>query len=162
MWTILVLLAGVGQSTVMPSLSIAGISPNLVLLLTVSCAALGGPQRGVFVALVGGLTLDGLSGAPFGLATISLVAAALISAFSGRNIFQRAWFLPYLVIFVATIIYSGLYFGLSVLGGHLMLKFHHIWRFILPQMIMNFLTIPLVYNLLGRLWRRPAQLQDTW
>ena len=108
LWVGLALIAGVVQSTVMPSLSIAGISPNPVLLLTVSCAALAGLQRGLLVALVGGLVLDGLSGAPFGLATVSLGATSVLAAVSGRNIFRRAWFLPYLAIGLATILYTGL------------------------------------------------------
>ena len=162
LWVSLALIAGVVQSTVMPSLSIAGSSPNLVLLLTVSCAALAGLHRGLLVALVGGLVLDGLSGAPFGLATVSLGATSVLAAVSGRNIFQKAWFLPYLAIGLATILYTGLYFGLLSLGGALALGFYHVWRLLIPQILFNILAIPLVYKVLSSFWHRPKHLEDSW
>ena len=79
-----------------------GASPNLVLLLTVSWVLLRGRGEGILIGLVGGLMLDAFSGAPFGLATGSLVIVTYLTGLGEINVFRTAKFLPYAAIMVAT------------------------------------------------------------
>lgn len=134
------------QSTVVARIVLFGVSPNLVLLLTISWALLSGVGRGVVVALAGGLALDALSGAPFGAATFSLLAVALVAGLSGAGLPQWAHLLPYVGGAVGTLVYSVVYL-VFLRFARLPLPWGQAFaQVVLPQALANTLGIALLYN----------------
>lgn len=75
------------ETSVLPEVSIAGIKPDLVLVLAVVIAMAVGFEESIVWALIGGLLLDVLSGRPLGATALGLLLvtgmAALIARFTG-------------------------------------------------------------------------------
>ena len=72
---VVVLAAYLLQCTIFPSLEIAGIKPNLMLIVTASFGFMRGPREGMFVGLASGMLIDVQSGDMIGFyALIYLVA----------------------------------------------------------------------------------------
>jgi rod shape-determining protein MreD len=145
------ILLAIAQSAVTSRLQIFGVSPNLALLFTIGWVLFCGVRQGLAVALVGGLVLDALSGAPFGFSTLSLVLASWVAGLGESNVFRTAWFLPYLVIVLATLVYEGTMMFLLRMAGHPMAWGPALGRIALPGALLNLLCMPLVYALLARL-----------
>ncbi|MBN1401485.1 MAG: rod shape-determining protein MreD [Anaerolineae bacterium] len=145
------ILLAILQSAVTSRLQIFGVSPNLALLFTVGWVLFCGVRQGIAVALVGGLVLDALSGAPFGFSTLSLLLASLVAGLGESNVFRTAWFLPYLVIALATLAYEGTLMFLLRMAGRPMVWAPALGRIVFPEALLNLLFMPLVYMLLGRL-----------
>ena len=55
---VIMLAAYLLQCTVFPSLEIAGIKPNLMLIVTASFGFMRGPREGMFVGFASGLLID--------------------------------------------------------------------------------------------------------
>ena len=137
-------------------------SPNLVLLVTVSSVLSAGMRQGVFVALVGGLMLDALSGAPFGLCTVSLVLASLLAGLGEINVFRAAKFLPYVTIAMATLVYNVVALFLLQMMRHAVVWDASLWRVVLPAMLVNLLCMPMVYGLSCWLRKRAGPRPVEW
>lgn len=115
-----------------------------------SWALLEGTYEGLFVSLVGGLALDALSGAPFGLSVLSLLVVSYLASIGAQNVFRTAKLLPYITIVLATLIYNGVFLGLLCITGRVVLWWPTLWRVVLPMVLVNTACMPLVYNLV--LW----------
>lgn len=75
------------ELSVAPSLKVAGLTPDLVLVAVIAIAAFFGLERAIVWAFVGGLMLDLLSGGPFrpvGATPFTLLVIAAIAAFGSR------------------------------------------------------------------------------
>jgi len=155
-------LIAIAQSTVVSHVRLLGVSPDLVLLFTVSSVLLRGVREGVLVALVGGLVLDALSGAPFGLATISLVAVTLLAGVGEINVFRAARFLPYVTITAVTLVYSVVFLSLLQMRGHVVVWGASLLRVVLPAMLVNLLCMPIVYGLCAWLRKRYGPRSVEW
>ena len=69
---LLLLGAGVLQSTLMTRVDLFGGRPDLVLLVVIAWAMQRGPSEGIVAGIAGGFVLDSLSGTPFGVHTVLL------------------------------------------------------------------------------------------
>jgi rod shape-determining protein MreD len=78
---------------------------------------LRGLEEGVTWALIGGLSLDLTSGAPFGIFSLSLLLVVLITHVAHGRVFGSSTFLPLSLTFPLTLFFNGLaLFSLNVLG----------------------------------------------
>ena len=135
------------QSTVVTKITIFGVSPDLVLLFVVATVLIGGAREGLLVSLIGGLVADILSGAPFGLTTICLVAVNYIVGMGEMNIFRTAGIWPYLAVIVATVAYNIMFLLLLQITGRNVLWGPMLWRVLAPSLVVNALFMPLMYIL---------------
>ena len=145
----LAIFAAALQSTVVSRMRIWGVSVDLVLLLTVSWTLLQGVGEGLLISLVGGVLLDALSGAPFGLMTISLTAASELAGLGEANVFERARYLPHIAIVLATTTYRGLLLILLRMTGRALPPWSMLSRFLLLAIVMNGFAMFIVYGLIG-------------
>jgi rod shape-determining protein MreD len=73
------LVAALLQGTVVPFIAIAGLRPNLVVLVAACWSVAAGAREGVWWAFVGGIAADLLSGGPLGAqALAALVPVTLV------------------------------------------------------------------------------------
>lgn len=145
----LILLA-ILQSSVTSHIRILGVSPDLVLLCSISWVLLEGTREGLWVVLVGGVALDALSGTPFGFSTLSLFVASYLASLGAANVFRTARLLPYFTIALATWVYNGVFLILLQIAGRTVVWGPMLWRVVLPASLLNTACMPVVYN--AMLW----------
>lgn len=133
-----------------------------MLLYTVSCVLSQGVGEGIFVALVGGLMLDALSGAPFGVATLALVVVSLVAGLGEFNVFRAARFLPYATITLTTFVYNVMVLFSLQMTGHVVIWGASLWRAVLPAMLVNLVCMPVVYGLACWLHKRRGPRPVEW
>jgi rod shape-determining protein MreD len=137
---------GVLQSAVVSQLRLFGVSPDVVVLLTISCVLLWGLRDGLLVALVGGVVLDMTSSAPFGLSILSLLVVALLSGLGEINVFRAARLLPLITTLVGVMAYYAVFLLFLRLAAHPVMGWALAWRVVLPKVVVNLLFMPLVYG----------------
>jgi rod shape-determining protein MreD len=150
-------LMAVLQSTVTAQLDLFGVSPDLVLLLVVSWTLLRGIQEGVVVALVGGMVLDALSGAPFGLGAAALLVASVLAGLGGGaalhtslslgNGLLDTLALRLIIVVLVTWIYYGFVAFFLRLSGEVMSAGLALGQIILPTAFLNVLCMLPIYGL---------------
>ena len=155
-------LVAIAQSAVAPRIRLFGVGPDWVLVFAVSWVLLHGTREGILVGLVGGVALDALSGASFGLATISLTLVTGLAGFGEANIFRTAWFLPYITIGIATLVYDGLFLFLMRMTGRVVMWWPMLWRVVLPAVVINTVCMTVVYRLAGWLGGRAGPPSVEW
>ncbi|HUH16422.1 MAG TPA: hypothetical protein VMM85_00580 [Methylomirabilota bacterium] len=85
-----------------PTIVIADVSPNLVLVAVVLVTALRGFLPGITFAFVGGLTANLLVGAPLGSVPLAMLAVAVVTAGGARLLGRMTWIYPVLAAFVGS------------------------------------------------------------
>jgi len=131
------LTAAMLQTSALPSFSVGGIVPDVMLLAVVSWSVLRGPRAALPLALGGGLLLDLLSGGPFGAATASLVLASVVTGLEQLNLFRDSLWLPLLAGVLATLLYNGAYMMVLALFGRTVQWLPTVRQVILPEIALN-------------------------
>jgi len=150
------------HSVLASQVSILGVCPNLVLLVTVSCALLMGTRMGVIAALAGGLALDALSGAPFGISTVALVIVALLAGLGETNVFRSVRALPYVAAAGGTLFYCVIELGLMGIRAYALDWGSMMWHVAAPLVLVNTLSMLVVYNLAALICRRTGTRRVEW
>ncbi len=148
------------QTTLSPFVKISGVHPDLVLILVIGWVILRGLEEGLFWAVIGGLTLDVLSGAPFGVFTLSMVVVALATSLFHGRVFGSSIILPLSLTFPLSLLFNGLVLLLLMLLGRPMDWSAAFFNILLPVAIFNTMVMVLVFPLLYLLNRvlTPKQL----
>jgi rod shape-determining protein MreD len=142
------------QASVVPQISASGVRPDLVLIAVTAWSLLRGAEEGMLWALIAGVAMDIVSGAPFGMSTLPLLLVSFGAGLSQRGIFRFDLVIPILIIPVATLIYRAAMlawlkaFGWPVTWGE------GLRPIILPTIVINTLMMPVVYWLLRLVSRR--------
>lgn len=142
------------QVVLLPHLSISGIKPNLVLLVVVVWSLLYGAREGCIWALMFGLLLDLLSGAPFGLASVALVAASALSGLQLWRTIHAQWFLPALVA-AASVVHDAVFLLLLQITGHPVVWWDSVMYAVLPGALLSAGLALLAYPFVRRMPSRP-------
>lgn len=105
----LLLLLCLLQSTAAARMKIAGVKPELVLLMVVIGALVYGARPGVVWAFVAGVGMDIFSGGPFGASSLALMASALVAGLGHRPFSRFNIFVPLAATALGTLAYAGVY-----------------------------------------------------
>ncbi len=103
--------------TLSPYIKIRSVHPDLILLLVVSWVILRGLEEGLAWALVGGLSLDLLSGAPFGIFSLVILLSVLVAHAAHGRIIGNSLILPLGLTFPLSFLFNGLALLLLALLG---------------------------------------------
>jgi rod shape-determining protein MreD len=142
------LLVGVAavQVSLLPHLTIVGVRPDLMLLVVISWSLLRGTGEGLLWAFVGGLCLDFLSGAPFGVSTLALLIVSFLASLGEVRIYGTHIILPLSTIFLATIVYDFIFLLLLQVLGRPVPWVESAISIILPSTFLNvFLMLPVYW-----------------
>jgi rod shape-determining protein MreD len=129
------------QTSAMPSLSLSGVMPDLMLLVVVSWSLLRGTREGLLWALGGGLLLDLLSGGPFGVAVVSLVLSSVIIGMGELNVVRDSLWLPLVASVLATVVYDLAYWAVLQVTGRSLHTVYTLLRVMGPGMMLNALAM---------------------
>ncbi len=154
------MIVALGQATLSPYIEISGIHPDLILLMVISWTILRGLEEGATWALVGGVSLDLLSGAPFGVFSLTMLLAAIISSFFHGRTFGSSIVVPLALIFPLSLLFNGGALLILNLLGYPVAWGSAFFYILLPVAIFNtgimMIVFPLLY-LLNR-WLNPQPL----
>ena len=142
------------QSTILPRLTLFGLRPDLMLLVVVSWSLVRGTREGVGWAFGGGILLDLMSGAPLGTATLALMVVSFLSGSRVvTSVLRSHVLLPLLTIFLATLLYDGLFLFILQLAGRPVPWIETLIRIVLPTAVLNAILTPLFYRAMRELHR---------
>ncbi|MFN8454183.1 MAG: rod shape-determining protein MreD [Anaerolineae bacterium] len=148
------------QATLSPYLKINGVHPDFVLVLVIGWTTLRGLPEGLTWSLIGGLSLDFLSGAPFGIFTLVMLAVMGVTLVFHGRLFGSSIIIPLSLTFPLSLLFNGLaLFLLNLLGRPI------VWEEVFPILLIPiaiFNTVVMLFlfpllNLLNR-WLNPQPL----
>jgi len=146
----------------MPHLAIMGVKPDLMLLVVISWSLLRGAGEGMIWAMVGGIGLDLVSGAPFGTSTMALVVLSLVAGLGELSVFRTHIALPLIATLIATVAYDLFFLLLLYAGGRSIAWTDTLTNVVLPSTLINVLLSPLVYRALYWLHRKTGREEMAW
>ncbi len=152
--TAALLVAVLLQAGLAPYLTIFGVTPNFLLLFTVTIALVAGPREGAVSGFAAGLLFDLLGSGAVGPMALVLAVTGYLAGLMHEQMFAEGWLLPLTVLFVASLgseIAYGLLNDLLGAGGSFWLTFA---TKMLPAAIYNTALALLIYPWLARFLRR--------
>ena len=158
----LVVLLGLAQAAIVPHIRIAGVHPDMMLVIVVSWSMLRGVREGILWALMAGIVLDLLSAAPFGMFTLSLVCAALIPVLGTGSFFRSHAVVVLISVALATICSYVISLSVLSLAGHPIAWLDAISRLMLPGIAVNLGVTMLLFPPVRWLHLRTAQREMQW
>lgn len=150
----LLLLIAVLQASAIPHLTIRGVFPDLPLILVASWGLLRGSREGAIWGLVVGLSVDLLSGAPLGAATLALSVVGLLMGRARLAALRGNVILPLGGIFLGTVLYDLIYMAVLAISGRSVLWLPTLARIVLPCAALNAVLAVGVYWLMRVLYAR--------
>ena len=158
----LLVFVAVLQSSAVSHLNVLGVFPDLAMLLVVSWSLLQGVREGVIWGFIAGVVMDLLSGAPFGAATLSLMAAGLLAGLAKKSALSSHVVFPSLVVFLVTIVYSLLFLSIVWISGQTVVWLDSLLHTVLFSALVNAALMPLVFAILRLVHRRVGQEEMGW
>lgn len=141
------------QSTVMPAFSMAGVVPDLLMVLVITVAYTRGRIPGMLTGLFAGLLTDVCFNDMIGLCALFYLCIGYVAGYS-RNIYdERDYTLPLLMIAAGEFLYSFAYYvAFFLLRSRTEFGYYFV-HIILPRMIYTVLSAVLLYPLFHWLHR---------
>lgn len=139
------------QCTVFQALSLAGIAPNLLLIVTSSLGFMRGEKEGMVIGLFSGLLNDIFFGSLFGFYSLLYMFLGYGSGLFHRVFYDEDIKLPMIWIALSELVYGlSVYFFMFLLRSKFQFLFYLI-HIILPELIYTVVVTILVYRLLRNL-----------
>ena len=158
----LLVIVAILQSTIVSHFRIWGVFVDLPLLVVVSWGLLRGPREGLIWGFVAGLTVDLFSGAPFGAATLGLMAVGSLSGLGKSAVFGSQIFLPLITVLLVTIVYDILFLLVVWISGYPVSWLDSLFRLILPSAVLNTALMPVVFVIMRWLNTRFGHAETEW
>lgn len=150
-------LAALVQISLLPALRVAGVYPNLPLMIVTAWALLRGTRSAVIWAVIAGLWLDLLSGSAFGGYTLGLVTAALLAGWASQTVYRSSIWLALAAAAAVTVVQDGIQLALLGLGGGTITLPDTLLRLVLPEIVYNCIVMLAVYPVLSWVNRMTGQ-----
>jgi len=137
----LLLTVAILQTSAMPSLSLSGVMPDLMLLVVVSWSLLRGTREALLWALGGGLLLELLSGGPPGAMVVSLALSGVVTGMGELNLFRDSVWLPLVAGLLATGLYDLSYWVVLQVSGRSGLGITILLQVMAASLVLNALVM---------------------
>lgn len=150
------------QATLVSRLTVWGVFVDLPVLVVASWGLLRGAREGIVWGFVAGVAVDVLSGAPFGAATLSLMAVGFLAGLARNSVYAAHVVFPLALGFALTIAYSLLFLLVVWISGQAVVWRDTLFRVILPSAMLNAVLMPVVFVLMRLLNTRFSQEEMEW
>lgn len=145
---LIVIAAYLLQCTVFPHLELAGIKPNLLIIVTAAFGFMRGSREGMLVGFVCGLLMDIQFGDVIGLYALIYLVAGFINGLFERLYFDDDIKLPILLIAVSEFLYGIIiYFFMFLLRSDFDFLFY-LNKIIIPELIYTIGITLILYPLI--------------
>lgn len=138
------------QTCVFSKMELAGVTPNIILIVIASFGLMRGRKQGMLIGFFCGLLLDFFSGSIIGMYAIIYLYIGLLSGLFKRLFFGDDIKLPLLLIAASDIAYGILIYLLLFLTRGQVDFIYYFMNLIMPEAVYTLLVaIPLYYILLS-------------
>ena len=145
---LVILVAYVLQCTVFPVLDIAGIKPNLLLIVTASFGFMRGSKSGMLVGFLSGLLIDIQFGKMIGFYALIYLVVGFLNGLFEQMFYDEDIKLPLFLIAVSDFLYGITIYFLTFLLNSDFRFTYYLNRIIVPEMIYTIVITLGVYPLL--------------
>lgn len=143
-----VLLCFLMQTTVFQHIALAGMVPNLILIVVVAYGYMRGRLEGMYVGFASGILIDLLYGDLIGMNAILYVMIGYVAGVCNEIYYRDEVSVPIIIIAISDFSFNfGYYVFQFLLRGRLDI-FYYIWRTILPEVVYTVLIAVFLYQLL--------------
>ena len=99
---LLIVTALVVHLAVLSRVRVAGVMPDLMLLLGIAAGLTGGPSRGAAVGFASGIAVDLFLETPFGLSALAFTLVGFAVGTVETGILRTSWWIPVVTAFLAS------------------------------------------------------------
>lgn len=146
--TLVIIVCFLLQSTVFQSLSIAGVVPNLLLIVTVAAGYMHGRKEGIYVGLACGLLVDICYGDLVGLFGLMYMCIGYLNGYAHKVYFRDDYTIPIILVSISDFLYGFFYYIFLFLLRNRLNLFFYLRRIILPELIYTVVVSIVLYKLL--------------
>jgi len=119
-------------------------------------------REGMIWGFIGGVLVDLLSAAPFGIHAFAMILVGVISGVGGRNVFRQNLLLSLGITAVASITYYVVSMLLLQISGWSVSWPATFGSVVIPIALLNTLSVPLIHRLVQSLQRFTGQQELSW
>lgn len=142
------------QCTVFKALSLASVSPNLLLILTFAAGFMRGKKEGMFVGFFSGLVLDIFYGQVIGFNALLYMYIGYINGFFNSMFYDEDVTLPIGLVFGSDFVYSSFYYVFNFMLRNRLNFIYYLIHIILPEMIYTVVITLLIYRIMLKINRK--------
>lgn len=154
----LVIVAYVLQTTALPSITIADIAPNLLLIISAYAGYINGRTVGLFTGFSIGLLLDCQFGSILGLYALIYMLIAYLCGFFHKIYFREDSTLPIIIIVVSDFLYGLLEYIFNFAFRNKLEFGFYLKRIILPEMIYTIIFSIILYRIMLYLYKHEINI----
>lgn len=147
-WFVIIVISFLLQTNVFQYVALAGVVPNLFIILIVSVAYMRGQNEAMAIAFVCGILIDFLYGDVIGLYTLFYIVIAYINGYFHRIYYDEDFTIPIILIGISDFVYNFLTYIANFLLRNRLDLWYYISRIILPEMVYTILISILMYKVL--------------
>ncbi|WP_167956490.1 rod shape-determining protein MreD [Anaerosporobacter faecicola] len=136
------------QSTVFQALSLAGVAPNLLLIVTVAAGYMYGRTKGIYVGLACGLLVDICYGDIIGLFGLMYMCIGYLNGYAHKIYFRDDYTMPIILVSISDFLYGFFYYVFLFLLRNRLNFFFYLRRIILPELIYTVVVSIVLYKIL--------------
>lgn len=142
------------QSTLFQVLSFAGISPNLLIVVTSAFGFMRGQKEGTWIGLFCGLCMDIFSGNTLGFYTLLYMYVGFFNGYFRKLFYPEDIKLPMLLIGGSDLLYNlAVYFFLFLFRNKYQI-WYYLKNIILPELVYTMLVTIVLYMILLKIDQR--------
>ncbi len=147
---VVIVTALVLQSTVFAELRLFGVRPELLFLVTIVVAFMGGPNEGAVVGFASGMAQDFMLNQPKGITALTLTLVGYAVGMTRQYIVSQSPLVPTAMVFVGTAVGMIFYEVVSYLLGAFDATTTFGLRVALLTAVYNAVLTPIAYPILRR------------
>lgn len=136
------------QTTLFFYIRLAGVVPNLLIIVVVSTAYLRGQRDGLFTGLICGLLSDMIFGSVIGLHGLLYMLVGYISGYGKILYWRNNFSVPLILIGLGDVIYNFLFYIFEFLLRGKMNLLSYLIDIIIPEMVYTMLVGVLLYKII--------------
>lgn len=137
----LVFLVALAEASVLPLFRVAGLQPNLLLVLLVAWLVVRGPSEAFVLIPLGGFVLGLVDGAPLGAALLALAPMALLQELRGARLSEGGLSLALVFTLLMTLVYHLTYLAVFSVEGEAGSWLSALGRVVLPTAFLNVVVL---------------------
>lgn len=150
-YILMVLFCFLLQTTLFQWLELAGIIPNILIILVVSIGYIRGINESMIVGILCGLCMDLMYGSFIGYYALLYLAVGFLSGYSNYFYEKDDYTMPLILIGVGDLVYGTLFYILSFLLRARLNIFYYLRRIIIPEAIYTVVVGIILYKLIHSL-----------